>query len=258
MALVRSTPAARGARLAVGLSGLLLVCGLTALAGRRASWGLALATAVPFTLLLSSLGEWLVHRVLYHARIPGLGLLRRIHQHGHHVALFPPSRYVQQGPHEFMRVRAPLLPFRMAESRLDNQVTRWSQVGLHFAVGGPLILLPAWLLTARPAFLGGCLVTLAVVSFALAHVHGVMHTPRNRWIERQRWFRWLDRRHYIHHVNVGVNLNFLLPLCDLLWGTHRLSLTASEAARVPSFETARRQLNDRQGTGTEAVRGAAR
>jgi hypothetical protein len=86
-------------------------------------------------------------------------------------------------------------------------------------VGGPLILLPAWLLHARPLFLGTCLGTLAVVSFALAHVHGAMHTPRNRWIERQPWFTHLDRRHYIHHVNMKANLNFMLPLCDRLFGT---------------------------------------
>ena len=40
----------------------------------------------------------------------------------------------------------------------------------------------------RNLVLAACLATLALVSFALAHVHGAMHTPRNRWIERQRWF----------------------------------------------------------------------
>ena len=244
-------------RVVLGSSALLLFCALAAVVGRFAPPAVALVAAVLFTVPLCSLGEWLVHRVLYHARVPGLALLRRIHQHGHHVALFPPGRYVQRGPYEFMRVRSPLLPFRMAESRFDNRVTKWSQVALHFAVGGPLIVLPGWLLTGRAAFLGGCLLTLALVSFALAHVHGVMHTPRDRWIERQRWFRWLDRRHYVHHVNVGMNLNFLLPLCDLLFGTHRSRLHPAEAARVPSFEAARGGLSGGERTGTESVGGAA-
>jgi hypothetical protein len=225
-------------RIAAGALGLLLLCGSALAAGRAAAGTWAALAGVAFTLPLCSLGEWLVHRVLYHGRVPGLGLLRRIHQHGHHVALFPPRRYVQRGPYPFMRVRAPLLPFRMASSALDSRLTEWSQVALHFFTGVPLILLPAWLATGRTAFVGGCLLTLAIVSFALAHVHGAMHTPRQRLIERGRWFRWLDRRHYIHHVDMTTNLNFMLPLCDLLFGTHRTHLTASEASRHPSFEQA--------------------
>jgi hypothetical protein len=224
----------------LGGGALLLFCALALRAGRGAPAAWAALAGVAFTLPLCSLGEWLVHRVLYHARVPGLGLLRRIHQHGHHVALFPPTRYVQAGPYPFMRVRAPLLPFRMADSALDSRLTEWSQVALHLAAGVPLILLPAWLLNGHPAFLAGCLLTLALVSFALAHVHGAMHTPRDRWIERRRWFRWLDRRHYLHHVDMRANLNFMLPLCDLLFGTQRAHLTPTEAARHPPFEQARR------------------
>jgi hypothetical protein len=220
-------------RIAAGGAALLLGCALALAAARHAAAPAAALLGVLFTLPLCSLGEWLVHRVLYHGRLPGLGLLRRIHQHGHHVALFPPARYVQHGPYPFMRVRAPLLPFRMADSALESGLTEWSQVALHFLVGVPLILLPAWLLGAPRPFLAACLVTLAAVSFALAHVHGVMHTPRDRPIERQLWFRWLDRRHYIHHVDMGANLNFMLPLCDLLFGTHRAHLTPAEAARHP-------------------------
>jgi hypothetical protein len=225
-------------RIGAGVGALLLFCALAALLSRGAPAPWAALCGVAFTLPLCSLGEWLVHRVLYHARVPGLGLLRRIHQHGHHVALFPPGRYVQSGPYPFMRVRAPLLPFRMAESALDSRLTEWSQVGLHAAAGVPLVLLPAWALSGRPAFLAACGLTLALVSFALAHVHGAMHTPRGRWIEDRRWFRWLDRRHYLHHVDMKANLNFMLPLCDLLFGTQRARLTPTEAARVPSFEQA--------------------
>jgi hypothetical protein len=226
-------------RLAAGGLGLLAFCGLVAALGRRLPAAGALIAGAAFALPLCSLGEWLVHRVLYHGRVPGLGILRRIHQHGHHVALFPPTRYVQAGPFPFMRVRPPLLPFRMAGSALDSRLTEWSQVALHLAAGVPLILLPAWL-TGSGSFLAGAGATLAVVSFLLAHVHGAMHTPRDRWIERTRWFRWLDRRHYVHHVDRAANLNFMLPLCDLLFGTSRGRLSAREAARFPPFEQARR------------------
>ena len=208
-------------RLTVATLALLVFCLVTACAARPAPAALAVLAGIFFTLPLCSLGEWLVHRVLYHGQVPGLSILRRIHHHGHHIALFPPARYLQHGPYPFMNVRAPLLPYRMARTRFENWLTESSQVALHFAVGVPLILLPAWWLSPRPAFLAACLGTLALVSFALAHVHGAMHTPRHRWVERQRWFTWLDRRHYIHHVNLKANLNFMLPLCDRLFGTHR-------------------------------------
>src|SRR5687768_16210213 len=107
-----------------GTAGLLGACLALALAARGAGPALTIPLAVAFTIPLCSLGEWLVHGVLYHGRVPGLGLLHRIHQRGHHVALFPPERYVQHGPYRFMRVRAPLLPFRMADSAADDFITR--------------------------------------------------------------------------------------------------------------------------------------
>ena len=83
-----------------------------------------------------------------------------------------------------------------------------------------------------------------------------MHTPRDRWIEGQRWFRWLDRRHYVHHVNVAREPE--LPAASLrsLFGTHRPRLHPAEAARVPSFEAAR-GITGGGGTGTEGASEAA-
>jgi hypothetical protein len=63
--------------------------------GRRAAGPLAALAGALFTVPLASLGEWLVHGIFYHRSLPGLGLLRRIHHHGHHFALFPPRRYVR-------------------------------------------------------------------------------------------------------------------------------------------------------------------
>jgi hypothetical protein len=207
--------------------------------GRRAAGPLAALAGALFTVPLASLGEWLVHGIFYHRSLPGLGLLRRIHHHGHHFALFPPRRYVKAEGHEFMRVRAPLTPFRMADNPWDNALTKWSQVSLHFVAGIPLILWPAWMGTARAVFAGAALVTLAGISWLLAHVHGAIHTPRGRWIEGRAWFRWLDRHHYIHHVDLSANINFMLPLCDFLLGTRKAALSEIEALTWPSYEQAR-------------------
>src|SRR5688572_2778044 len=84
----------------------------------------AAAAGVLFTVPLCSLGEWLVHGVLYHSTVPGLRFIRIIHHNGHHFALFPPERYVHAGPHEFMRFRKPYIPFRMSDNALDNALTK--------------------------------------------------------------------------------------------------------------------------------------
>ncbi len=193
---------------------------------------------VLFTVPLISLWEWLVHGFLYHRGLPFLKTVRTIHHAGHHVALFPPARYVQNGTYEFMRLR-PLLPFQMSETRTENLLTCWSQVLLHFAVGVPAILVPVWLFTRSSVFLASSLATLSVISWLLAYVHGVIHTPRDRWIERRAWFRWLDRHHYVHHVDMTANLNFLLPLSDFLFGTRKGTLSPAEARRHPRFEDAK-------------------
>ena len=112
-------------------------------------------------------------------------------------------------------------------------------MALHFVVGIPLILVPAWLATRSPTFLYSSLGTLALVSWLLSYVHGCIHTPRNRLIERMAWFQWLDRHHYIHHIDLSANINFLLPLCDLLFGTQKWVLTDEEQRHNPQFHEAK-------------------
>jgi hypothetical protein len=203
----------------------------------------AIAAGPLYAIPLISLGEWLTHGVLYHGRLPGLKLIRDIHHAGHHFALFPPDHYVQHGRYEFMRFRKPT-PFAMSDNAFDNWLAKWTQVALHFVIGIPLLLVPAWLTTFSTTFFLSVLVTLAVVSWLLAYVHGVIHTPGDRLIERMRWFQWLDRHHYIHHVDLSANINFLLPICDLLFGTQKWALTPEEAAANPSFEAAKPMAKD--------------
>lgn len=175
--------------------------------------------------------EWLVHRYVYHGTvIPFLRRIYVIHQHGHHYAIFPTWRYVTNGP----VLRHPIV----SESRSDLHQGFWSNLRIklaHFAfymvLGTLLILWPAWRATGSVAFLGGLLAALVVVSDLFVRVHDAIHYPREfPFIQRQRWFRFLDQHHYVHHVDTTVNLNFLLPLADLLFGTMRRTLTAEELA----------------------------
>ncbi len=204
----------------------------------------AVVAGVLFTVPLVSLWEWLVHGILYHGGIPSLEGARAIHVVGHHGALFPPKRYVQHGKYAFMRFRAPREPWQMSDNRFDELLTAGSQMALHFVTGVPTFVLPAWLLSGSTTFGLSVVGTLAVLSWLLAYVHGCIHTPRDRWVESMRWFTWLDRHHYIHHIDGRANINFLLPLCDVLFGTLKRQLTEREAAAHPSFEEAKPMAKD--------------
>jgi len=175
--------------------------------------------------------EWLVHRYVYHGTaIPFLRRIYVIHQHGHHYAIFPTWRYVTNGP----VLRHPIL----SQSRSDlhrtfrsNLRIKAAHFGFYLVLGTALILTPAWLATGSVAFVAGLLAALLVVSDLFVRVHDAIHYPREfPWLQRQRWFRFLDEHHYVHHVDTSVNVNFLLPLADLLFGTMRRTLTGEELA----------------------------
>ncbi len=220
---------------------------MVALARGTAAYGVVgpVVAGMLLTVTQISLWEWLVHGVLYHRQLPGMRFIRDIHHAGHHFALFPPKHYVQTSGYPFMRVRKPFVPFRMSDNAWDNFLSSWGQIALHFAVGIPFILAPVWYLGGGlNAFFLSTVGTLAVISWALAYVHGVIHTPGDRLIERMRWFQWLDRHHYIHHIDKGANINFLLPLCDIVIGTQKWALTPEEAATHPSFEEAKPMAKD--------------
>lgn len=231
-------------RFAIGVAVILAWSAATIWAGATLGPVAAVLAGVLFTVPLCSLGEWLVHGVLYHNELPGLGWIRDIHHKGHHFALFPPKKYVQESGYPFMHMRPPAQPWRMSDNAVDSWITEWAQIALHFAAGIPLILLPAWYGTKSAFFFVSALATLSFISWLLAYVHGVIHTPGNRWIERQAWFCWLDRHHYTHHVDITANMNFMLPICDLLFGTQKPALTEAESSKFPSFEEAKPMAKD--------------
>ena len=72
-------------------------------------------------------------------------------------------------------------------------------------------------------------------------------------MESQGWFRFLDEHHYVHHVDTEANVNFLLPLADLLFGTLRLRLTSEELARHGTRAAAKSRVVGRGEPAREAL-----
>jgi sterol desaturase/sphingolipid hydroxylase (fatty acid hydroxylase superfamily) len=208
-----------------------------------ATWagsGAAAAAGLVLSVVAGSLLEWLIHRHIYHRRaLPLLGRIYRIHEHGHHRVFFPTWRYVTNGAprrHPILGPHAPCLH----PPGWRNALTKLSHAAFYLAVGAACVWLPAWLLTANSAFLASIIAANVVLADLLVRVHDAIHYPQShRWLQGWGWFRFLDRHHYIHHVDARANLNFLLPLADWLFGTLRRSLTADELCEHGSLEEAR-------------------
>jgi hypothetical protein len=89
------------------------------------------------------------------------------------------------------------------------------------------------------------LVTVAVVFFiyygAYEGFHYLMHRPMIAWIERSRFFKFLERHHRIHHAHMGKNFNVVLPLADFALGTLLLRDPAPPQTTSPSARTVARR-----------------
>ncbi len=204
-------------------------------------WAVGGPGAVIMIVTLGALYEWVVHRFIYHgpSRLELLQSIHVIHQRGHHWHRFPPDRYVEAGPVERIPV-FPAAPYALCGAKRPRLLAWAGQYALYMAVAVPLCFVPVWFLSQNPLFTATSVVAGVIVCYFFIRVHDVIHYPAERLIERQGWFRFLDRHHYIHHIDNTVNLNFLLPLGDLLFGTLKLKLTDHETALWPSFEQAKR------------------
>lgn len=203
------------------------------------AWGLLVSVpgAALAVVCLGSFYEWTLHRYLYHGRSRWrfVRLVQEIHEMGHHWHRFPPDRYVHRPPVERIPV-LPAEPFGLCGTRWKRLVAWWGQFALYLAVAIPFAFVPAWLVSRNRLFTSCAVATGVVLCYLFIAVHDAIHYPAGRWIERRGWFRFLDRHHYLHHIHHGANLNFLLPLGDLLFGTLRRELGAAELGRWPPFE----------------------
>jgi hypothetical protein len=222
----------------------LLLWGARRTAASVSTWWVAAASAgaaLLFILTLGSLYEWIVHRFIYHhaSRFKLFDDIHEIHVRGHHWHRFPPDRYVEEGPIERIPV-SPADPNALCGSAGQRSLAWLAQFALYLSVGIPFAFVPAWFATHNVVFTASAVVSGLVVCYLFIRVHDVIHYPSDTWMERQAWFKFLDRHHYVHHIDNAVNLNFFLPLCDLLLGTLKLQPTKQEAKRWPTFEMAKR------------------
>jgi hypothetical protein len=187
--------------------------------------------------LLGSLGEWTVHRYTMHTpwRNRILNVPYELHHIAHHWHHYTPDRFTHAGPIKYHPTHDPSLVCDTNSARFWVAV---QQFMFYMFFGLFYVFLPAWLITKNTFFMAGLMAAIVWVCTMFVHVHGVTHHPGTRLIERFSWFQFLKRHHYIHHIDNGSNVNFLLPLCDFLFGTLRTELLPKELERWGTYEEA--------------------
>ena len=146
----------------------------------------------------ASFFEWVLHRFLMHQPIWSYPF--KSHALIHHGIFRSGTTYFLSQDEDLKKIRfawwnAPLI------------------LGLHV----PLLL---WIqdLLQMNIFFGG-MTALGLYYFLYEYLHFCMHVPKERWIEKTAWFSWLDSHHHMHHKRHYNNLNVVLPLADLVFGT---------------------------------------
>jgi hypothetical protein len=187
--------------------------------------------------LLSSLGEWAVHRYTMHTRWRNriLNVPYSLHHVAHHWHEYTPDRFTHAGPVKYHPTHD---PDALCESNAARAWVAVQQFVYYTFFALVFLFIPGWLITGNVFFMLGLIPPVPAFCVMFVHVHNVTHHPAGRRIERFGWFRFLKRHHYIHHIDNGSNVNFLLPLCDLFFGTLRTSLDPQETERWGTFEEA--------------------
>jgi hypothetical protein len=220
-----------GAFCAVSLTaGAVLVAQRTALgqAGTIGSVSSALLGAA-LAVIWASILEWIVHRHIYHhCHLGFLKSIYRVHHVGHHRLFFPPTRYAATGEAKRFALDS------QGDPHVFNSVWKNRAMGLlHFtfyiSIGAALLMTPLWLLTRNIILVAGAASASALIAHLFIAVHDAIHHPeQHRVIQAQPWFEFLNNHHLIHHIDTEANVNFLLPLGDLIFGSLRLSLSTRE------------------------------
>lgn len=148
--------------------------------------------------LYASFFEWVLHRFLMHQPIWSYPF--KSHALIHHGIFRSGSTYFLSHEEDIKKIRF-----------------AWWNAPLILSLHAPLLLWIQHLLQMN-IFFGG-MVALGFYYFLYEYLHFCMHVPKGRWLERTVWFCWLDSHHHMHHKRHFNNLNVVLPLADLVFGT---------------------------------------
>ncbi len=159
---------------------------------------LAQSVAYVIAFLYSSYFEWFLHRFFMH-RPTLFHYPFRTHAQVHHQVFKADATYHLQKPEDKW-----LITFA------------WWNYPLLLVINLPVLTIPEYF--GVHVLLGAAL-GMSTYYFLYEYLHFHMHKPGAHSFEKSRFFRFINNHHLIHHKFMHRNLNIVLPLADLTFGT---------------------------------------
>ena len=171
--------------------------------------------------IYASFFEWTLHKYVMHYPVPFFRYPFQAHAQVHH--------------HKFRSDHS----YHLQDEKDKKTVPMaWWNAPVMWLLHVPPALGVQWL-TGKPVAIG---VILAMVIYyaAYEYMHWCMHVPRKRNIERSGIFFRLNGHHVLHHRYTFKNLNVVLPLADMLFGTlllrSRVKFAQATGPSVPNVQ----------------------
>ena len=176
--------------------------------------GIALTTLTTLAtmfvcIVMASFLEWTLHKYVMHRPVGSFSYAYEAHARVHH------TRYRADDSYHLHERHAG-----------DTKITMAWWNGIVLISGGMLPYLITGTIFYQFGFLhiaiaiwGSSLMVCVAYYVGYEFTHWCMHNPQNRWVERQRWYQWLNAHHLLHHKDHSKNLNVLFPLADWCLGT---------------------------------------
>ena len=214
-------------------SALLLPQGrLNSIPGRTIHMTLILIGTLAFAIsfVYCSFFEWTLHKYIMHndrfMKYP-----YQAHQLEHHDIFKADATY-----------------FVKDEKDLDHVTFAWWNAPLLFGLHLP-ILTVVFLWVGGPVAAISALAALVSYYALYEYLHYCMHVPGDRWLERTRFFHFVQLHHRLHHVFYLKNLNVVVPIADFVLRT-RVKMPESdffekiERARLRKLERAKAKADE--------------
>jgi hypothetical protein len=150
--------------------------------------------------IYSSFFEWMLHKYVMHRPVKFFRYPFVAHALTHHGKFKADYTY-----HLQQEADKKTVPMAWWNAPVMWAIHIGPVLGLQWLIGKPI----AW----------GTFVAMVGYYAAYEYLHWCMHIPRKRNIERSGIFFRLNGHHLLHHRYMGKNLNVVLPLWDLIFGT---------------------------------------
>jgi hypothetical protein len=172
--------------------------------------------------VFASFFEWVLHKYVMHRPVGNFRYAFQAHAVVHHKTFKADHTYhlIDEKDKETIPMAWWNGPVLIAIGVIPFAILSWAVGQWAFAIGG--------------------LLAFATYYGTYEYIHWCMHLPKNRTVEKPKWFRLLNGHHLLHHRYMHKNFNVVLPLADFCLGTlmirSKIRFAQAQGPSVPNVQ----------------------